>query len=89
MPAVVRVITHIVVPRHHWSLPRGLDFMQQDTRTGVIIIVIPRDMSIGEVMITGITLTDLILERCATIGTNTTNGNDITTAIADIAINFR
>jgi hypothetical protein len=62
--------------------------MQQDIRMGVIIIAIPRDTSIGEAMITGITLTDLILARFTTIDTITTNGNDITTAIADIAINF-
>jgi len=78
----------MVVLLHHWSLVPDLDFMQQGTRTGVIIIVIPRDMSIGEVMTTGITLTDLILAGFTTIDTNTTNGNDITTAIADIGINF-
>jgi hypothetical protein len=72
----------------HWSLVRDLAFTQQDTRTGVIIIVVHKDTFIGEVMITDIILTDLISVRRTTTSTNTTIGNDITTVIGDIAINF-
>jgi len=62
--------------------------MQQDIRMDVIIIVTHRDMFTGEDMTTGTILTGLISVRCTTTDMITTNGNDTTTAIGDIAINF-
>lgn len=48
----------MVVPPLRWSLLPDLHFMQQDIPTDVIIIVTPRDIFIGEVMITGTTWTE-------------------------------
>jgi hypothetical protein len=62
--------------------------MQQDTPMGVIIIVAPRGICTGEVMITGSILTDPILARYTTTEVNTTNGTGITINITGLVIDL-
>jgi len=63
-------------------------FTLRDTPMVATTIAIPRDIFIGEDMITGIILTDLISARYTITGMSTTNGNDIMTAIVELVINF-
>jgi hypothetical protein len=55
---------------------------------GVIITAAPRGICIGEVMITGTILTDLILARYTTTEVNTMNGTGITTSITGPVIDL-